>query len=203
MIRPLKINEIPWAAELHAKLMAGSVLALFGPGPLRILYRELVRSPHGLVLAASVDGRLEGVIAVMLDRAAFARSLLWRKGLLVALSMAWGVLTRTECRRLLLQLPRYWISARAGTAEAEMLFITVAPDARDRGLARLLIEAVLENLRGRKVRRVSVSVDVEHPRIGGLLRRLGFAPVARVCFAGKNHEVLASDLTASKNEGVA
>jgi ribosomal protein S18 acetylase RimI-like enzyme len=203
MIRPLQPAEAGWAAGLHARLMARSVLALFGPGPLRILYEELARSPHGLALAAEEGGRLEGVIAVMADRAAFARSLLLRRGPALAARMAWGALTRSACRRLLLRLPRYWGAARAGTAAAEMLFIAVEPDARDRGLARRLIEAVLADLRRRGVARVAVSVDAEHPRIGGLLRRLGFAPEARLPFAEKDHEVLALDLIPGAATGFA
>lgn len=199
MIRPLHPSEAGWAAGLHARLMARSVLALFGPGTLRILYDELSRSPHGLALAAEASGRLEGVIAVMTDRSAFLRGLLRRRGPELVFRMVWGALSRGACRRLLFRLPRYWACAGQGRSGAEMLFIAVETEARDRGLARQLIEAALDELHRRGATFVTVSVDVEHPTIGGLLRRLGFQPSARMLFAEKQHEVFALDLNAASS----
>ncbi len=194
VIRPLFQHEARWAAMLHAQLMDESVLALFGVGLLCLFYKELARSTHAFALALEEGGKPMGAIAVMARRRAFARAFILRHGPELACRMCWGLLTRRACRRLLLRLPRYWAAAETGTDGAEMLFIVVEPAAQRKGVARRLIEAVLLELRRRGVSRVSVAVATAHLLIGRLLRSLGFAPVAGLNFAEKQHEVLALEL---------
>jgi ribosomal protein S18 acetylase RimI-like enzyme len=193
MIRPLETADAPWAARQHAALMAHSVFALFGVAFLECVYRHFAVSPHAIALVDTEGETRNAVIASTSRRSAFLRSLLRRSGFRLAWLAAAGLLHR-PCRRLLRQTWRYLRTTRRGPDEAEMIFITVDPAARNRGLARRLIEATLAEYRRRGIRQVQVTVEDDNAPVKALLASLGFKEADRFVFADKVNALFVTNL---------
>jgi len=193
-LRPLAAADAPWAARQHARLMEHSVFALFGAGFLETIYRAFARSRHAVALVYAPDGEPRGVIACTSDRKMFLRELRRFSGPRLAIQAAWAFVTRGACRRLLLQAPRYLSRTHRSATDAEMIFITLAPECRGGGAARSLILGVLEEYRRRGVSRVTVSIESGNRVVKRLLLDLGFSVIDTFTFADKPNDLLALDL---------
>lgn len=189
MIRPLRRDEVAWAARQHGELMRGSAFAEIGTGFLECFYERFAASPHAVARVWEEDGRPAAVIAAVSDRPAFVRGLVWRHGARLTLHAARALL-RPGGLRLLARLRGY--PGRAGDAPivAEMIFITVAPGIRRRGVAHDLIRAVLEEYGRRGTARVHVTIERGNDAVRRVLESLGFARVRSFAFAGKEHDLL-------------
>lgn len=193
MIRPMQSKDAGWTADRHAKLMPRSVFAAFGPGFLVRVYGELARSPYAMAFVHEDNGELVGVIASVTNRRAFLCRLILRSGPALAWAVIKGWSTHRSCRRLLLQTPRY-LRRVPGSAAAELLFITVAPECRCAGVARALIGHTLDECRTRRLARALVTIETENAAIARILGRFGFTRIDQFVFADKSNDVLVKDL---------
>ena len=153
MIRPIRPDDIPWAARQHAALMANSVFAAFGVRFLECFYSHFARSKTAIAYVWEENGLPVAVISATSDRTRFLRGLVLRHGISLACYAAVGLL-RPACRHLVGQLRRYPGHVDGERIEAEMIFITVAPECRGKGVAEKLIEAVLAEYASRGTPRV-------------------------------------------------
>ena len=67
---------------------------------------------------------------------------------------------------------------RAAPGEEELLLIGVAPESRNRGIGRLLLEQVLDDARERGAERVFLEMRYNNPA-APLYRSIGFEPIGR------------------------
>lgn len=72
-----------------------------------------------------------------------------------------------------------YVGSQTVLGESDMMNIAVAPDARRRGIAQLLIGALMQQLRERGSHRLSLEVRPSNAAAVSLYRKLGFAQVGR------------------------
>ena len=193
MIRAICPADVPWAAKQHAALMSNSVFAVFGSRFLECFYDQFSRSKTAIAYVWEQDGEPLAVISATSDRSRFLRGLILRHGLRLAVYAAVGIL-RPACRRLIGQLCRYPRRAEGGKIEAEMIFITVAPACRGKGIAQQLIDAVLAEYRRREIKRIYVTVESENLGIKAILERKQFRVIESFLFADKQNDLLRLDV---------
>lgn len=195
MIRPMRPEDAEMAAAQHAALMAHSVFAMFGTGFLACFYRHFSCAFSGIAFVYEEDDVPKAYIVSTSDRPAFLRGLLLRHGPCLAWYALRGFL-RPACRRLAWQTFRYLRRTGAARTPAEMIFITVAPECRNRGVARDLILATLDLFRRRGIRVVSVTIESDNAPVRAVLGSLGFQQADRFPFAGKDNDLFLLDLSA-------
>jgi ribosomal protein S18 acetylase RimI-like enzyme len=200
MIRPLRRDDAPWAARQHADLMRGSVFAAMGAGFLECFYERFAASPHALAYVWEDAGRPRAVIAAVSRRGRFLADLVLRHGARLAFFALRGLL-RPACRRLYPRLLGYPRRGEDTPIEAEMIFITVAPEIREKGVARELIRTALAEYARRGVPRVHVTIERENGTIRRVLEGLGFGRVRSFAFAGKEHDLLQCSLAPAAGTG--
>jgi ribosomal protein S18 acetylase RimI-like enzyme len=162
------------AAALHASEIADGFLTFLGPSFLRRLYRRVVRVPGSFLLVAEHAGKTVGFLAGSTDVRGLYRAFLWHDGPAVALS---------SVGRLLRSWNRVLETLRHGTAAtadgAELLAIAVHPEARGRGVGRLLVEAFLAEVGRRGQPSAHVVVAADNDTAVALYQRAGFREVQR------------------------
>ena len=80
---------------------------------------------------------------------------------------------------------------------AEMIFITVSPECRGKGVANQLIDAVLVEYAARATPRIYVTVESENVGIKGVLTRKNFEVIDTFFFADKQNDLLRLDAQAA------
>ena len=75
-----------------------------------------------------------------------------------------------------------------------MIFITVAPACRGKGVAPQLIDAVLAEYRRREIKRIYVTVESENLGIKAILERKQFRVIESFLFADKQNDLLRLDV---------
>ncbi len=72
-----------------------------------------------------------------------------------------------------------YVGSQTVLGETDMMNVAVAPDARRRGIAQKLIEALAEQLKAQGSRCLTLEVRASNAPALGLYRKLGFAQVGR------------------------
>ncbi len=72
-----------------------------------------------------------------------------------------------------------YVGSQTVLGETDMMNVAVAPDARRRGIAQKLIEALAEQLKGQGSRCLTLEVRASNAPALGLYRKLGFAQAGR------------------------
>lgn len=199
MIRPMTLSDAGWAAAQHAALMTNSAFARLGTGFLECFYRCFATSPDAVAFVHEEDGVPRAVIACTSDRPAFLRRLVRQSWLRLASGALRGLFRQPRLLASIHPL-QYLRQIPDDTTRAEMIFITVAPECRESGVARRLIETTLEEYVRRGVRKVKVTIEDENETIKRVLQRLGFTVKKTFAYAGKLNALLERDLSAPAPE---
>ena len=85
----------------------------------------------------------------------------------------------------LFKTPLYFKKTRLPYTKAELLFIAIKPECREKGVAVKLIQIALEELRNRNIAKVKVTVVRHNTVVNNLLRKLGFNLIRSFDFYGK------------------
>lgn len=72
-----------------------------------------------------------------------------------------------------------YVGSQSVLDEADMMNVAVHPDARRRGLARSLVEALIEQLKDREVRMLTLEVRASNEPAKALYESMGFTQVGR------------------------
>jgi ribosomal protein S18 acetylase RimI-like enzyme len=200
MIRPMTLSDAGWAAAQHAALMKNSAFARLGTSFLECFYRCFATSPTAVAYVHEEDGVARAIIAATSDRPAFLRQLLRQSWFRLVIGALRGLIRNP---RLLFSIRplRYLREIPDDSTKAEMVFITVAPEARERGIARRLIETTLSEYVRRGVRKVKVTIEDENLTVKRVLQGLGFEVKKTFMFAGKKNNLLERTLPGGEQGG--
>ena len=138
-VRPMRREDLDAVVAIHLAAFPNFFLTFLGPRFLRVFYGAVMRD--GIALVATVDERVAGFVAGMLDSKSFYRRL-WRSRLFsVALALAPVILRHPSTLKRV---------ARRGVARAfqpapgaELMSLAVHPRQQRHGLGRLLVEAFI------------------------------------------------------------
>jgi glycosyltransferase involved in cell wall biosynthesis/ribosomal protein S18 acetylase RimI-like enzyme len=170
--RRAELADVASVAQLHMDRFPDGFLPTLGSGPLRRLYRHLVRSANAFVLVADDTEGVAGFIAVSEDTRQVYRDFLRRDGVAAALVAAPAAL---RAPRRVWETLRYGDrSDHADLPSAEILAVAVAQRARGTGIASTLLAASLSELRRRGVDRARVVTATDNDQALRLYERAGF-----------------------------
>ena len=128
------------------------------------------------IAAASIAEIREGDLSAVADLHACCFEEAWRPELIGRIAQApggFGLLSRCEDE------PLGFVLGRTNHARAEVLSLGVSPVARERGIARALMKAAIDQVSRRGLRALYLEVAEDNTAAQRLYRALGFAPVGR------------------------
>jgi ribosomal protein S18 acetylase RimI-like enzyme len=171
-IRPATTDEARAVATLHHEMIGAGFLASLGPSFLEILYRALIAGDRGIVLVADTGSGVGGFIAGTDDTGTFYRQFLRRHAPSAMMRMAPRLLRPSTWRRV-------WETFRYGSGgpdqvAAELLSMAVAPGIQRRGVARQLVDGLLDALSSGGADQVKVVVGLGNEAAIALYRACGF-----------------------------
>jgi len=172
IIRPARPEEATGLARLLSEGL-DSRLDDLGPWFVGYLYRHFIESDHAMCLVAERDGESVGCMASLVDRPAFYREFILRKGVLATLMvLPWLIRPRNIATAL--GGLSYSNRAAADDPPAELVSMVVSPAARRTGVGSALTAATLEGFRERGVRIVKVTTPTDNEAANALYVRDGF-----------------------------
>ena len=187
MIREMTESDIPVAVNLYSRLMFDSLFAELGPAFLTRLFRGLIASRHGFNHVWERESRVIGFISATTDTKAVFREILTRFAPGIALTALGMTIRRPGTLRHLAETFLYSRKTGVEDVKPELLFISVEPVHRNRGIARKMISHTLEIFRTRGCSRVKVTTVKGNDSVNHLLEDMGFRPVREFRFYGKDN----------------
>lgn len=171
VIRSAMPSDAPVVARLHSRLIDTGFLSTLGPRFLELVYSALVESESGHVAVAESKGVVVGFIAGARDTRAFYREFMTYRPFATVWRLIPALLRWSTWRRLIETL-RY--GGHDGDVSAELLSMSVAPNARGLGVGSRLVESLLDWALESGVRQMKVVVGADNETAISLYTRLGF-----------------------------
>jgi ribosomal protein S18 acetylase RimI-like enzyme len=179
---PFSRRELEQFAELHHSEIPTGFLSSLGVLSLRALYEALGDSAACVVVAGvrAGDDVVDGFICGSLDSQGLYRELLrWRRRRLL------GAMARrlVSWQRVLRAAETLWYPRRRSLRAlpaAEILNFVVRPEARGRGLAERLFDALMAEMHARGVTRIRIVTGAAQRRAQGFYEKRGALRVGRV-----------------------
>jgi glycosyltransferase involved in cell wall biosynthesis/ribosomal protein S18 acetylase RimI-like enzyme len=173
-IRRAAASDVPALARLHGDVLPESFMARLGTRFLRRFYAALLSDPNAVVLVADAAGAVVGFATGSASLSSFARRFYVRNALRTA-----PALLRGGALRRAFESARY---ARKHDAwpDAELVSLAVSPDARGRGVGRLLTAGIVAALGELGAREVKVFTAETNDAATGLFRAMNFRHGGRI-----------------------
>jgi len=173
-VRPLEKRHAAAVAALHRLGIATGFLSSLGERFLRQMYAAVPSAPAGFGFVwEETDGRVLGFVACAESTDRLYKQALLRRGVLMALALLPRCLRPSVIRRLWETL-RYPSEVGEDLPVAEVLSITVAEEARGRGIGSALVDAAFEEFRRRNISRVKVAAWAGNEAANRFYHRCGF-----------------------------
>lgn len=174
-LRPLKQDDIPRVARFHSSYIPYSTFAQLGIPFLKTLYQGFLSSDYGFVYTYWEGEEMQGFIAGATDSQCLLKSLFPRRLFFLLMVSLKALFRHPGLLFLLFQTFHYPRMVNLNQTKAELLFIAVKPESRERGIGSKLILKSLEELKRRGIDRVKVSVERNNWGAINLLKKMHFS----------------------------
>lgn len=191
-IRSGREDQRDFCAALHAESLAHGFFVHLGPRFLRAYYTSYLRSPHAIVLIATVDDYAVGALVGILRPREHARWVMRRRGgrLAVLGVVALAVRPRLAARFVRTRLRRYTAALRRHRAAdvpsdgpssmpAVLSHVAVLPGARRSGAGAALVREFERRAHEAEVSWATLTTLTGDDGAGDFYARLGWRPAAR------------------------
>lgn len=181
VITPLTPDHAAAAARLHIAGQPGTFLTSLGPDVLTILYRRLPVSSGGFGLAAVAGADVVGFVSATTSTGRLFVEMGSRDLLRLAAPLAVRFARQPSLALRSVQTVIYPFLAGSTMIDstpgpgAELLSIMVEPAWRSCGIGALLLAALLQECRNRRLTALHVTVDASNQGAQRFYRRSGFA----------------------------
>lgn len=172
VIRPLRGDDAPAVADLHARGIPTGFLSSLGPAFLEALYDGISASSAGLGFVCDL-GQPAGFVAATTGTGSLYKQVLKQHGPRLALHLL-PRLWRPKVIKNCVETLCYPDEVGDDLPDAELLSIVVNERVRGRGIGKALVRRCLAALRGRGVERVKVAVWEANEPAQALYRSCGF-----------------------------
>ncbi len=173
MIRKARQEDLNAITRLYADCMFESFFLKFDSSFVRRYLEVMLRSRSCRTLVAGTEGEgIAGFIVAVLDGGRVFQELLFGRN--IARLLLIRCLEQPRAALGVLEACLYPARSRVHHADAELLFIVVAPAFRRQGLARSLLRSMLDVLRERQARVIKVTTAAHNAPANRLLENAGF-----------------------------
>jgi ribosomal protein S18 acetylase RimI-like enzyme len=194
-LKPLAPEHAVAAAEIHAEGQPGTFLTSLGGAFLRALYTEMAISPHCFGFVAADGDEVIGVITGTTDSSQVFKDLILRRWFKLALPVAGALLRRPRLIGNVVQTLLYPAQTKLEPGEAEWLYIGTRASRRGEGIGQALFDALVAEMRRRKVRVMGCIVDDANVVANRFHERNGLRPVRAMVMYGRPMHWLELPLT--------
>lgn len=178
-VRPARRSDVPSLARLHRETVPSAFLPTLGDGFMRMLYRALLKDPHGTVTVVEDEtGRVVALASGADSVPAFYRRFFRRYGVPAAF-VAVPKLLRPQVLKRALETARFPKSAEQ-FPEAEIFVWGVDRTVRARGLGVTVLDEATRDMGRRGVAEVRGIVYAENERARSVLEGSGWRIVGEV-----------------------
>jgi len=184
-LRPFRAQDAQAAASIHAEGQPGTFLTSLGLTFLRGLYGQMAISPLCYGYVACDDGEVVGIVVGTVDSGAVFKELIWRRGLGLALPVAWAIVRRPSLLPKVFQTLLYPSKVEAEPGEAELYFIGVRRDWRGKGIGQVLLQALAQESRRRGMLSMGLIADAENEPARRLYGHSGMREIRRFTLYGR------------------
>jgi glycosyltransferase involved in cell wall biosynthesis/ribosomal protein S18 acetylase RimI-like enzyme len=199
IFRRVRKGDAGAMAGLHRSALPHAFLPQLGIGFLRTLYVALAADETASTYVAEDGSRVVGFVAGVPSVRGFYRRFYRKHGARAATAAAPRLIRPAVLRRVI-ETARYG-SADPTSIDSELLSIAVDPAYRGRGIARVLVDRMLDDLAAKGSSAVKVAVAESNVGGNAFYRRTGFRPVGRtVVHRGETSVLWAFDLHGSRDE---
>jgi ribosomal protein S18 acetylase RimI-like enzyme len=170
LIRKAEIKDFDSIYFLYSNYMFDSYLLRFDSNFVKKYLKAIIKSENCITLVAEKND-IVGFIMALYRSKRFALEFLLK---LFSSLYFLEVIKHPAIIFLYLELLTYFFKTRIKDTDSELLFISIEPSERRKGLAKMLIRKTLSLLFEKEVKKVKVTTKVENYPVNRLLVKLGF-----------------------------
>src|SRR5262245_20233654 len=174
-IQPLTSNELPSVIDIHIDSLPNLLMTLLGRNCLGLFCTCIANDPDGVILTASVSGRVEGFVAGVTHQSDFYRRLIKKHKWSFAASSFRFLIRRPGMAFKLVKFLNQPAYVRHASAKACLLSLAVRRDAEGKGIGKELVKAFIREMNRRNVSAFCLTTDRDNnERANGFYTSLGF-----------------------------
>ncbi len=186
VIRKASVDDLEEMFKLYTLYMFDSYIAEVSPALLKTWLQQLVESTNCVVLC-SAKSKVMGFIVATLNSKKLYRELIFNKHRL-------GFLKEPINYLRMVEFLIYPFKIYLTNTFAEMVFIVVDPEYRNRSIAKKLIFGVLKEMSNKNIKKVKVTTVVSNAAVNNLLNSMMFKKERRFKFLGKDMFLYSYDI---------
>ena len=174
-LRPMRMVEVEAVVHVHMSSFANFFLTFLGTAFLKELYAGTINDSSGIAIVAEFDGAVCGFVTGTVASSGFYRRLILQRWWKFGLACVTPVIKRPAIVPRLLRA----FTMPGQTAHKQgcgtLMSIAVSPDAKGKGIGRVLVLAFLREAARRGVKQVDLTTDaVGNEAVNGFYADLGF-----------------------------
>ena len=172
-IRELKIEDVPWIAELHMKGINRGFITSLGENFVEALYEAIVAEESSFGFAAEDNGSVIGFVAFSADLQKLYKAAI-KKGLRFAVLLLPKMFSLKRLKGVFANVLYPAKNKAKNLPLVELLSVAVEENARNQQLATKLVQAGLAECVHRGIKEVRVIVESSNEMANKLYSKCGF-----------------------------
>ena len=194
MIRKINERDADEIAKIHHAALNNTFLSSLGLGFLAGMYTALADDPKSILFVAEEDGEVAGFISCILDSDTFIRRIVLKSPIKLSLPIGYQIIKKPSTIKKILQTLSYGKLCFIENADTELLAIAVMPKFQREGIGSSLFNALLEELKLRKMKKLKVLVGQELESAQCFYKKNNFIYQKTITLYGMKKDILVKDI---------
>lgn len=187
MIRRMAKTDIYDITNLYINYMFNSFFTEFGRDFLYIIFEGMINSRYGINFVYEEDSQIAGFISATTNTQQLLKGILERNKFSLLSIIFFSLVRKPQLLIPILGSFLYFRKTKLGGVKAELLFIAIDPNYRNKGVSKDLINIALAELRRVAISKVKVNTLNNNHIVNNLLQNLGFNLAGSFKFYGKKN----------------
>lgn len=197
-IRKITVQDTPVVAALHIEGIKTGFISSLGLEFVTALYEAIAEDKNSFGFVAIEDDNVLGFVAFSNSLSRLYKYVALRKGFKFTLILARKMFSLKVFKKVIDNILYPGKMKKMNLPSAELLSIVVAPQGREKGIAKQLVGSGFQECRKRGIDKVKVLVAVQNEMANKLYLKCGFELVAQI----KNHGILSNIYVAETSKNV-
>jgi len=186
--KDLQVIHAGQVAALHIQCISTGFISSMGIDFVTSLYEAIVKSKSSFGVVAMRNEKVLGFVAFTTNLNKLYKSIVWRKGLILALLLAGNMWSLRRVKKMFETLFYPSRTKKMNLPSAELLSIAVGPKEQGKGLAGQLIEKGFQHCRKTGIDKIKVLIGADNKAGNKLYLKFGFELIGQIV----NHGVLSN-----------